>query len=51
MSAAYIGPGIGNFVGTEFLYENTGGALSQGRLSGLKTRGPRDDQSLRVHVP
>ena len=37
MSAAYIGPGIGNFVGTEFLYENTGGALSQGRLSGLKT--------------
>jgi hypothetical protein len=39
MSAAYIGPGIGNFFGTEFLYENTGGALSQGRLSGLKLAG------------
>jgi hypothetical protein len=36
LSAAYIGLGTASFAGTEFLYENTGGALSQGKISGLK---------------
>jgi hypothetical protein len=36
MTAAFIQGGTATFDGTEFLYENTGGALNQGRLLGLR---------------
>ena len=39
MAGASITKGTANFTGTEFLYENTGGALSQGRMAGLQLGG------------
>ena len=39
MAGASMTKGTGNFTGTEFLYENTGGALNQGRMAGLQLGG------------
>src|SRR5262249_19053379 len=39
MAAAFVFGGTASFIGTEFLYENTGGSLSQGRLVGLRLGG------------
>jgi hypothetical protein len=36
MTAVFLQGGAANFIGTDFLYENTAGPLNQGRLAGLR---------------